>query len=519
MSKPMTAMIIMDGYGINPNPNDPSNAIAIAGTPCLDALKAQYPHGEISACGMDVGLPDGQMGNSEVGHLNIGAGRVVYQELTRITKSIRDGDFFENATLVGACESARRSGNKLHLMGLVSDGGVHSHVEHLLALVELAKRQGNAQVYIHAFMDGRDVPPQSGREFLLNLQSQLKTIGFGTIATVSGRYYAMDRDTQWTRVQKAYEAMFLGRGKTASSAVEAMTQSYGLSEFDEFVQPTVILDGGEPTATIAAGDSVIFYNFRPDRARELTQSIIDPGFTGFVRDGGFVPVHFVSMTQYDVTFQNLDVAYPPEGAMADTLGFVLAKAGLSQLRIAETTKYAHVTYFFNGGIEEPNQGEDRALIPTPDVATFDLKPEMSANEVADEAIRRIESGAYDAMILNFANCDMVGHTGIMDAAVSAVKTVDACVGRVVEAVLKTGGGAIITADHGNADLMLDPETGEPFTAHTTNPVPVIVVSPKAAGRCIRSGGRLADLAPTMLELLGIAKPAAMTGASLLASGK
>ncbi len=515
MARPITALIIMDGFGLRDDAKD--NAIKQQGTPFITSLMNEYPSGAISASGMDVGLPDGQMGNSEVGHQNLGAGRVVVQEFTRITKFIRDGSFFSNPVLVKACQAAK--GHKLHLMGLVSDGGVHSHVEHLLALVDMAKAQGLPDVYIHAFMDGRDVPPASGREFLAGLDAELKKRSFGKIATVSGRYYAMDRDTQWDRVQKAWEAMYLGLGDAAENAKVAMIKSYEKDVFDEFVKPTVIVSADrQPVATISDGDAIIFFNFRPDRARELSQAIIHPDFDKFPRAGGHRDVHFVSMTQYDATFTNVGVAYMTENTKSEprtTMGETLAANGKTQLRIAETTKYAHVTYFFNGGTEKPNKGEDRALIPTPEVATFDLKPEMSAYEIAAEAVKRIESGVYDAMILNFANCDMVGHTGIMDAAKMAVKAVDDCVKLVVTAALASGGQAIVTADHGNADLMVDQDTDEPFTAHTTNPVPFIVVDPRMKGRRIRAGGRLADVSPTMLELMGIAKPAEMSGESLL----
>ena len=513
MQKTMTALIIMDGFGINPAHE--GNAIYQQGTPRLDALMARYPHTQIGASGMDVGLPDGQMGNSEVGHLNIGAGRIVYQELTRITKDIQDGTFFEKAPLVHAMDTAKETGKSVHLMGLVSDGGVHSHNTHLYALLEMCKRRGVKNVYVHCFLDGRDVPPTSGIDYVRELQAKMAEIGVGKIATVMGRYWAMDRDNLWDRVQKAYDAMVLGQGQaTADSAVQAVEQSYAKEETDEFVKPTVVMENGQPVATIGEGDSVIFFNFRPDRARQLTRTFIQPDFNGFVRGKGYFHVNFVSMTQYDETFTGLEVVNPPE-TLENTLGEYLSKLGKTQLRIAETQKYAHVTFFFNGGVEKPNDGEDRVLIPSSKVATFDMKPEMSAYEITDKAIELINEKKYDVMILNFANCDMVGHTGVMEAAMKAVAAVDECVDRVVKAVLDNGGRAFVTADHGNADQMVDPETGEPFTAHTTNPVPFIAVGPEMVGKTLREGGRLADIAPTMLHSMGIPVPAEMTGKSLI----
>lgn len=514
MGKTMTALIIMDGFGINPVCE--GNAICQAGTPRLDALMAKYPHTQIGASGMDVGLPRGQMGNSEVGHLNMGAGRVVYQELTRITKDIEDGDFFRKKALRDVMEHARKSGKAIHLMGLVSDGGVHSHNTHLYALLEMCIQYGLTKVYVHSFLDGRDVPPTSGLGYVRELEAKMREIGVGSVATVMGRYWAMDRDNLWDRVQKAYDAIVLGRGLTAQSAEQAVEQSYALGDKgnDEFVLPTVVLKGGKPTAIVEPEDGVIFFNFRPDRARQLTRAFIQPEFKGFVRANGYFPVHFVTMTQYDVTFTGLSVVNPPEN-LDNTLGQVLAALGKTQLRIAETQKYAHVTFFFNGGVEEPNPGEDRILVPSSKVATFDLDPEMSAYEVAGKAIHEINMQKYDVMILNFANCDMVGHTGIMEAAVKAVKAVDDCVWGVVRAVLQNGGRAFVTADHGNADLMVDPETGGPFTAHTTNPVPFIAVGADMAGKTLRTGGRLCDIAPTMLECMGIPVPEEMTGKSLI----
>ncbi|MCL2544713.1 MAG: 2,3-bisphosphoglycerate-independent phosphoglycerate mutase [Clostridia bacterium] len=512
MQKPFTALIIMDGFGVNPDPT--SNAILQAGTPTLDALMETYPHTTLGASGMNVGLPDGQMGNSEVGHLNIGAGRVVYQELTRITKDIRDGEFFQKPELLEAVENAKQEGRSLHLMGLLSDGGVHSHNTHLYALLELAKRRGARRVYVHCFLDGRDVPPSSGLGFIEELEAKLQEIGVGRIATVMGRFWAMDRDNIWERVQRAYEAMVYGEGATAESPAQAVRQSYNKSETDEFVAPTVVLDGTKPVGTIQEGDSVICFNFRPDRARQITRAFIQPDFAGFPRKKGFRKVLYVSMTQYDETFTGLSVVNKPQ-TLDNTLGELLSKLGLRQLRIAETQKYAHVTFFFNGGVELANPGEERVLIDSPKIATFDMKPEMSAIEVAEEAAKRVLGGAYDVMILNFANCDMVGHTGVMEAAMQAVRTVDACIATLVHAIHHVGGRALITADHGNSDQMVDPDTGEPFTAHTTNPVPLIVVDDARRGATLAANGRLSDLAPTMLRLMGIPQPAEMTGRSLI----
>ena len=513
MTKKMTALIIMDGFGERAETY--GNAIKLAGTPNLDKLEAEYPHTVIGASGMDVGLPDGQMGNSEVGHLNIGAGRIVYQELTRITKSIQDGDFFKVPEFVDACQKAKKNGGKLHLMGLLSDGGVHSHITHLFALIDLAKQQGLDNVYVHCIMDGRDTPPSSGIEYVQQLQDYMDKVQFGKIATISGRFWAMDRDKRWDRIQKAYEAISCGVGDKADCPICAMKNSYKNEKTDEFVVPCVIQEDGKPVATVEAGDSMIFFNFRPDRTREITRAFIDANFSDFERLGGYKPVTFVGMTRYDDTFTNIETAFKPV-TLTNTMGEYLAANGKTQLRIAETEKYAHVTFFFNGGVEAPNPGEDRELIPSPKVTTYDLKPEMSAYEVTDKAVELIGSGKYDVMILNFANCDMVGHTGVLEAAEKAVKTVDACVDRVVKAVLATGGQVLITAYHGNADMMIDPTTGEPFTAHTTNKVPFILVDPSRKDAKLREGGRLADLAPTMLELMGLPKPAEMTGESLIA---
>lgn len=510
MSKKFTALMILDGFG--ERAEAAGNAVLAAKTPNIDALKQQYPWTKIGASGMSVGLPDGQMGNSEVGHLNIGAGRIVYQELTRITKAISDGDFFQKEEFLGAIENAKQKGTALHLMGLLSDGGVHSHIEHLFALVELAKRQGLEKVYIHCFMDGRDVPPESGKGYMEQLCKKLEEIGAGQVATVMGRYYAMDRDNRWERVQKAYEAMVLGQGEQNSCPVAAMQASYDAGVTDEFVLPTVIVKDGEPVAKIGADDSIIFFNFRPDRAREITRTLIDPAFDGFER--AYFPVYYVCMTQYDKTFPNVHVAYKPQ-VLSNTLGEYLAKCGKKQFRIAETEKYAHVTFFFNGGVEQPNEGEDRFLIPSPKVATYDLQPEMSAYEVAEKACEMIRSGNYDVMILNFANPDMVGHTGVMEAAVKACEAVDECVGKVVAAIREVGGEVIITADHGNSEMMIDPETKGPFTAHTTNLVPCILVSDARKDAKLKEGGILADLAPTILELMGLPKPGEMEGSSLI----
>ncbi len=511
--KKLTALIILDGFGCTAAGE--YNAISVDGAKNVARLWNEYPHTRIHASGEAVGLPDGQMGNSEVGHLNIGAGRIVYQELTRISKAIREGEFFEKKEFLGAVENCKKHDSALHLMGLLSDGGVHSHIDHLVALVKLAKMKGLKKVYIHGFMDGRDVPPESGKGFVHELNEQLKKIGCGEIATLMGRYYAMDRDNRFERVEKAYAALAYGEGVQETCPEEAMQHSYDNGVTDEFVVPGVITKDGKPTGKISANDSVIFFNFRPDRAREITRAFIFEDFNGFERRFGFFPLYYVSMTQYDKTFgDKLHVAFKPE-SLDDTFGQYLAANGKTQLRIAETEKYAHVTFFFNGGVETPNDGEDRALIPSPKVPTYDMKPEMSAYEVAEEAVKRIESGNYDVMILNFANPDMVGHTGVMEAAVKAVHAVDECAGKVVDAILKAGGRAIITADHGNCEKMLDDDGVTPFTAHTTNPVPVILVDEGNKNAKLREGGRLSDLAPTMLALMGMEKPAAMTGESLL----
>ena len=504
MNKPL-ALIILDGFGINES--DYGNAIHAANTPNIDRLFAAGVKTQIGASGMDVGLPDGQMGNSEVGHTNIGAGRIVYQELTRITKTMKEGGFAKNEAFCNAIENCKKNGSALHLMGLLSDGGVHSHNSHLYGLLEMAKEAGLTEVYVHCFMDGRDVPPSSGKDFVAELSEKMKEIGVGHVSTVMGRYYAMDRDNRWERVEKAYAAMVYGEGERFGCPTCAMQSSYDNNVTDEFVVPCVI-EGGKP---IKANDSVIFFNFRPDRAREITRTLVDDAFDGFERKNGRFPLYFVCMTQYDATMPNVDIAFKPQ-SLNNTFGEYISKKGLTQLRIAETEKYAHVTFFFNGGVEATFKGEDRALINSPKVATYDLKPEMSAYEVCDEVLKRIASDKYDVIILNYANCDMVGHTGVFDAAKAAVEAVDACVGKTVDAVLAKGGIALVTADHGNADKMYEPD-GSPFTAHTTNPVPFVVCG---ADVKLREGGRLADIAPTMLEFLGLEKPEEMDGESLIA---
>lgn len=506
MIKPILLMIL-DGWGINPNPAH--NAVALAKTPNLTKFLSEYPHVEISCSGMAVGLPEGQMGNSEVGHLNLGAGRVVYQDLTRVTKSILDGDFFTNPVLLDCIAKVKAAGGRLHLAGLLSDGGVHSHNTHLYALLELAKREGLTEIFVHCLLDGRDTPPQSGAGYLAQLEAEIARIGVGKIATVMGRFYAMDRDNRWERIEKAYNAIVCGEGEIRASAKEAIALSYAAGVHDEFVVPAVVAEN----ATLNDGDGFIFFNFRSDRAREITRAIALEGFNGFERRKWSRLAGYVCLTEYDATF-GLPIAFAST-ELTNILGGVLADAGLKQLRIAETEKYAHVTFFFNGGVETPFPGEDRAMVPSPkDVATFDLKPEMSAYQVTDELLARLESDSYDVILLNFANCDMVGHTGIEAAAIKAVEAVDACVGRVVAKVQDMGGAVLITADHGNAEQMQD-ENGEPFTAHTTNTVWFVLVDDSRKGVTLREGGRLADVAPTMLKMLGLAQPKEMTGESLL----
>ena len=503
MNKTPTTLIIMDGFGLRAEAS--GNAIRTAATPRLDQFFQDFAHTELSASGLDVGLPDGQMGNSEVGHTNIGAGRVVFQDLPRITKSIADGDFFQNPAYLHAMDQCLQNDTSLHLMGLLSDGGVHSHLDHLFALLRMAKEKGLTKVFIHAFLDGRDVSPTSGADFVARTVEACREIGVGRIATVMGRYYAMDRDKRWDRVEQAYDAMVYGEGATFNPVpVAAVKDSYAAGVTDEFVEPVVCDSEG----TISDNDSVIFFNFRPDRAREITRALVDPNFDGFTRQ--YFPLTFVCNTEYDATMPNVEVAFP-RTSVRNGLGEYLSQMGMTQLRIAETEKYAHVTFFFNGGFETVFPGEDRVLVASPKVATYDLQPEMSAQEVADKCVERIESGAYDVIILNFANCDMVGHTGVFDAAVKAVETVDTCVGQVVDATLKMGGIAMITADHGNAEQMTEPD-GSPMTAHTTNPVPFILCG---AGTELRSGGRLADIAPTILDVMGLACPPEMDGKTLI----
>lgn len=511
MAKKPTVLMILDGFGLNDNHT--ANAVYEANTPAIDNLMANYPFVKGYASGMDVGLPDGQMGNSEVGHLNIGAGRIVYQELTRVTKDILDGDFFTNKAFLTAINNAKANNSNLHLWGLLSDGGVHSHNEHLYALVELAKRENFDRVFIHCMLDGRDTPPASGKGFVQQLQDKLDQIGVGKIASVSGRYYSMDRDNRWDRTFLAYDAMVNGVGKTATNAVESVATSYEQGANDEFMLPTVILENGQPIATVNNKDSVIFFNFRPDRARQITRPFCEENFDGFERAKGFMELTYVCFTDYDVTIPNKIAAYGKE-SLSNTLGEYLASKGKTQLRLAETEKYAHVTFFFNGGVEEPNPGEDRILVPSPKVATYDLKPEMSAYEVGDNLVKAIESDKYDLIIVNFANPDMVGHTGIESAAIKAVEAVDTCVGNAIEALLKVDGQLFLCADHGNSEQLVDYVTGEPFTAHTTNPVPFILVN-AGEGVTLKENGKLADIAPTLLELMDIEKPTEMTGQSLL----
>ena len=508
MKKP-TVLLILDGYGERKEKE--GNAIALAKTPVMDRLKKEFPYVEGQASGLFVGLPDGQMGNSEVGHMNMGAGRIVYQELTRITQSIQDGDFFENKALKAAVEHCKKEDSALHFMGLVSSGGVHSHIEHIYGLLELAKRAGLKKVYLHAFLDGRDTPPDSGKSFLLAVEKKMQELHVGEIATISGRYYAMDRDKNYDRVEKAYRAMVDGTGEKASSVEEAIDASYAKKVYDEFVLPTVIEKDGA-VHTVSDGDAMIFFNFRPDRAREICHAFCDDDFSFFER-GARKNIFFVCFTDYDPTIPNKHVAFEKE-EIHNTLGEVVSNLGKNQLRIAETEKYAHVTFFFNGGKEEPYENEDRILVPSPkEVPTYDLKPEMSCYTVTEKLTEAIRSGKYDLVVANFANPDMVGHTGVLSAAIKAIEVVDECVGKVVDAVESMHGNLFILADHGNADIMIDEKTGEPYTAHTTNPVPVILVSDEK--HKLREGGCLADVAPTLLELMGIPQPKEMTGKSLL----
>ena len=510
------AIIIMDGYGLAPDGE--GNAIYLNGSKNIKELIKNYPSSTLGASGMSVGLPDGQMGNSEVGHLNMGAGRIVYQDLTKITKSIQDGDFFENPALIKAIDNAKNNGKKLHLYGLLSDGGVHSHITHVYALLAMAEKRRLSEVYVHCFMDGRDVSPTSGAGFIRALQAEMKKLGVGKVASVCGRYYAMDRDNNWDRVEKAYDMLTLGNGVQCTNPAKAVEESYAAGVTDEFIVPTNVYENGKPVGLLEKGDSVICFNFRPDRAREITRAVSQQEFTvpkgtAFERKTGYLTPVYVCFTVYDAAFGGVDVAFP-KTSLDNTLGEYLAKLGKKQLRIAETEKYAHVTFFFNGGVETPNEGEQRDLVPSPKVATYDLQPEMSAYLVTDKVIEELESGKFDVMILNFANCDMVGHTGIIPAAVKAVGTVDECVKKVTDKILEMGGAALLTADHGNADKLLS-EDGSPFTAHTTNPVPVVLISEKHKNAELRGDGVLADIAPTLLTVMGLPVPPEMTGKSLI----
>ena len=511
MSKKPTVLLILDGYGLNENPK--GNAVAIAKTPVMDKLMAEYPFVKGNASGMAVGLPDGQMGNSEVGHLNMGAGRIVYQELTRITKEIQDGTFFENEELLAAVENVKKNDSALHCFGLLSDGGVHSHNTHLYGLLELAKRNGLEKVYVHCFLDGRDTPPASGKGYIEELQAKMKEIGVGEIGVVSGRYYAMDRDNNYDRVEKAYLALTKGEGVKGTDAAEAVQKSYDEGITDEFVVPTVMEKDGAPVTTIKDGDSVVFFNFRPDRAREITRCFCDDDFKGFAREKK-LDIKFVCFTEYDVTIPNKSVAFK-KVEVTNTFGEYLAANHMKQARIAETEKYAHVTFFFNGGVEAPNEGEDRILVDSPKyVPTYDKKPRMSAYTVCDELCKAITGGQYDVIICNFANPDMVGHTGVQDAAVKAIEVIDECLGEIVEFIKEVDGQLFICADHGNAEQLIDYETGAPFTAHTTNPVPFILVNADPAYK-LRENGCLADIVPTLIELMCMEQPKEMTGKSLL----
>ena len=506
-----TMLMILDGFGINEQ--EEGNAVKLAKTPNIDSLMKKYPTTTIKPSGLAVGLPEGQMGNSEVGHTNIGAGRIVYQELTRITKSIEDGDFFSNEEFIKAIENCKKHNSKLHILGLLSDGGVHSHNRHLYGLLEMAKRRDFENVYIHCFLDGRDTPPASAENYIMELQEKMKEKGVGKIASISGRFYSMDRDKRWERIKKAYDALVNGVGAKYANVINAIENSYQKEVFDEFVEPTVITsaDGETPIAKIEENDSIIFFNFRPDRAREITRTIVDKDFKEF--ETKKIKTYFVCFTSYDETMPNVHIAFKKE-QIKNTLGEVLSKKGLTQLRIAETEKYAHVTFFFNGGEEKQYKGEDRILVPSPKVETYDLQPEMSAYEVTEKVIDAILSQKYDCIILNYANPDMVGHTGSLEAAIKAVEAIDECVGKVVKAIEQTHGNVIITADHGNCEQMIDYATGDPHTAHTTNLVPMILVSENQNIK-LKSEGKLADLAPTILDLMNIKKPQEMTGETLL----
>ena len=510
MSKKPVVLMVLDGYGLSDKTE--GNAIAMANTPVMDKLMKECPFVAGKASGLAVGLPDGQMGNSEVGHMNIGAGRIIYQDLTSITKAIEDGDFFENEAMLEAIENCKKNNSDLHLWGLLSDGGVHSHNTHLYAILELCKKQGLSNVYVHPFLDGRDTPPASGKDYVAQLVEKMNEIGVGRVASISGRYYAMDRDNRWDRVEKAYAAMVYGEGERATDPVQAIADSYAKDVTDEFVLPTVLTENDKPVATVKANDSVIFFNFRPDRAREITRAFCEDDFSGFERKEGRIPVTYVCFKDYDESIGNKLVAFKKQ-TIENTLGEYLAKNSKTQLRLAETEKYAHVTFFFNGGVEEPNKDEDRILVKSPAVATYDLQPEMSAPEVSEKLNAAITSDKYDVIIINFANPDMVGHTGVIPAAVKAVECVDQCVGAAVDAVKKADGVLFICADHGNAEQMIDYTTGNPHTAHTTNPVPFILVN--YGDVKLREGGCLADIAPTLLEIMGLEQPAEMTGKSLI----
>ncbi|MFI3231444.1 MAG: 2,3-bisphosphoglycerate-independent phosphoglycerate mutase [bacterium] len=513
MSKKTNVLMILDGWGLSDK--EEGNAIKLAKTPVMDKLMQECPYAQGLASGMAVGLPDGQMGNSEVGHLNMGAGKTVYQELTRITKSIKDGDFFDIQVLKDAMENCKANNSSLHMMGLLSSGGVHSHNEHLYGILELAKKSGldKDKVFVHAFLDGRDTPPTSAKGFLEDLEAKMTEIGVGRIASVSGRYYAMDRDSRWERVEEAYKAIVLGEGGTTNNIINYVAESYTKNVNDEFVVPTMRVEKNEPIGVVNSNDSVIFFNYRPDRARELTRAFCDDSFSEFARPKELTGIKFITFTDYDSSIKNKEVVFHKE-TLSNTFGEYIASKGLSQVRMAETEKYAHVTFFFNGGVEEPYQNEDRILVKSPDVATYDLQPEMSAKELTEKLVEAIESGKYDVIIVNYANPDMVGHTAVVDAAIKAVEYVDECVGKIVETVEKCDASMFICADHGNSDQLVDYKTGEPFTAHTTNPVPFILVNYKEA-KALREGGALADIAPTLLEMMNLEQPAEMTGKSLI----
>lgn len=510
MGKKTTVLMILDGFGLSDTVE--GNAIKLAQTPHINKIMNEYPSVKGNASGLFVGLPDGQMGNSEVGHLNMGAGRIVYQELTRITKSIEDGDFFKNPALLSAINNVKEKNSSLHIMGLLSDGGVHSHIDHLYGVLKLAKNNNIEKVFIHCFLDGRDTSPTSGKDFLHQLEEKIEEIGVGKIASLSGRYYAMDRDNRWERVEQAYNAMVVGKGDSTENVISFIENSYSKGVNDEFVVPTVVVENGKPVATINENDSVIFFNYRPDRAREMTRVFCDENFKEFDREKGYFDTKFVTFTDYDASLKNKEVAFLKEN-LSNTFGEYISNLGLKQLRMAETEKYAHVTFFFNGGVEEPFKNEDRILVASPKVATYDMQPEMSAGEVTSKLVENIKSGKYDLIIVNYANPDMVGHTGVVDATIKAIQAIDNCIGKVVDTVLETNSQLFICADHGNSEQLVDYKTGEPFTAHTTNPVPFILVNADVKG--LKENGKLADIAPTLLDIMGIAKPLEMTGESLV----